>query len=354
MLASPRVSQRGAGIRAHLGAVRRRIQRRLPRSVSLFVAVLGVGLIAASPASAANVAPNPGFETDCAGIPCSWGGELGVTAARDTTAAHSGAASMRVTQANVAPNPGFETNCTGIPCSWDAQPAVTVARDTTAAHAGAASLKVTTTSTLIGAFSTCVTVGPGTFDAAFWYLTTNANATSARLFVNWLSSNDCSSGSLASTEIFSNSLVIDPNWHQVTGTMTAPAGTQSARLFLLVGCSTCTGGVAVNFDDVELGPTTTAAGLSSFSAHRTSRGVAIRWRSSAETRTVGFNVYRQRHGRLAKLNQALIPANSAGTTMGDWYSWVDRSAPTQAATYRLQAVGLNGMRSWIGTAVVAR
>jgi hypothetical protein len=92
----------------------------------------------------------------------------------------------------------------------------------------------------------------------------------------------------------------------------------------------------------------TAVSLVSFSAVRTQRGILVRWRTASQTRTLGFNVYRQRDGRLVKLNRTLIPSVSGGTASGHAYSWLDRTSPKGEARYRLQAVNLSGKRSWIG------
>jgi calcineurin-like phosphoesterase family protein len=103
-------------------------------------------------------------------------------------------------------------------------------------------------------------------------------------------------------------------------------------------------------------PAPTAVSLVSFSAVRTRAGVLVRWRTASQTRTLGYNVYRQRDGRLVKLNRTLIPSVSGGTASGHAYSLLDRSAPRASGKlrYRLQAVNLDGMRRWVGSAVVAR
>lgn len=99
----------------------------------------------------------------------------------------------------------------------------------------------------------------------------------------------------------------------------------------------------------------TAVSLSSFSAVRTrGGGVLVRWRTVSQSRTLGFNVYRQAKGGLVKLNRALIPSVFGGTANGHDYSWLDRNAPRGAARYRLQAVNLDGTRSWVGSAATTR
>ena len=90
----------------------------------------------------------------------------------------------------------------------------------------------------------------------------------------------------------------------------------------------------------------TAVRLASFVATRSARGVLIRWRSASEARTLGFNVYREQNGQRVKLNRRLIPGRRTG---GRVYSWLDRAAPRQGRIrYWLQAVSLDGTRSWYG------
>jgi hypothetical protein len=98
----------------------------------------------------------------------------------------------------------------------------------------------------------------------------------------------------------------------------------------------------------------TAVRVSTFLIQRTNRGVNLRWRTASEADALGFNVYRQQNGKLLKLNQELIPSVFGGTASGHRYSWLDRSAARGPAKYRLQAVGLDGKRSWVGAANVAR
>jgi hypothetical protein len=97
--------------------------------------------------------------------------------------------------------------------------------------------------------------------------------------------------------------------------------------------------------------TPTAVRLASFTATRGPGGLALRWRTAAETGTLGFNVFRELRGRLAKLNRSLIPTGSARATGGHVYSWLDTRAPAGRVRYRLQAVSSNGARSWLGAAL---
>jgi hypothetical protein len=147
------------------------------------------------------------------------------------------------------------------------------------------------------------------------------------------------------------------SWLQVTVTLTAPDGTQSAWLELAAGCFPVFGCADFDafIDDVEVVPRTpTAVRVVSLATARTGNRIRIRWRTSSEVETLGFNVYRQHSGRLVRLNPTLIPTVFGGTTSGHAYSWLDRDAPRGAARYRLQAVGLDGTRTWMGAAVAVR
>jgi hypothetical protein len=127
------------------------------------------------------------------------------------------------------------------------------------------------------------------------------------------------------------------------GQCTVPAGALSGVTAIAAGAS----------HSLALGPaSTTAVSLRTFGVSRTASGARLHWRTASETRMLGFNLYREQRGKLAKLNSALIPSVSGGTTVGRAYSWLDRGARHEATyTYRLQAVSLGGTRAWLGTAV---
>jgi hypothetical protein len=94
----------------------------------------------------------------------------------------------------------------------------------------------------------------------------------------------------------------------------------------------------------------TAVRVSSATAVRTRHGVAVRWRTAQETKLLGFNVVREQKGKLLKLNRTLI-RSVGGTARSHAYTWLDRRAPSGRVSYRLQAVGLNGTRSWVASAI---
>ena len=103
--------------------------------------------------------------------------------------------------------------------------------------------------------------------------------------------------------------------------------------------------------DVTTG--TTAVKLQSFVAAPANKGVALRWRTASEAKTLGFNVYRLQGSKPVKVNSRLIVARgSAG--VGHSYSLVDRNATrTPVMRYRLQEVQRDGSRVWLASTSLA-
>jgi hypothetical protein len=93
----------------------------------------------------------------------------------------------------------------------------------------------------------------------------------------------------------------------------------------------------------------TAVALRSFSAARAGNAVRLRWRTGAEARLLGFDLYRRVGQRNIRLNKTLIPAQ--GKAGGGSYTYVDRRrAP---ARYRLEAVKVDGSRVWLGSTAIS-
>jgi len=90
----------------------------------------------------------------------------------------------------------------------------------------------------------------------------------------------------------------------------------------------------------------TAVTFRSLTATRTRAGVRVRWRTAAESDTLGFNVYRGKQTARHRLNPHLIV--SRGETAGSAYSFLDRKAPGGAPRYWLEVVGTGGVRTWQG------
>jgi hypothetical protein len=70
--------------------------------------------------------------------------------------------------ANLVTNRGFETDCAGVPCSWAAAGLDTITRDTSVVHSGAASMLVHTRTSLNGGAVNlaCIVVSAGVYDAS--------------------------------------------------------------------------------------------------------------------------------------------------------------------------------------------
>jgi hypothetical protein len=103
---------------------------------------------------------------------------------------------------------------------------------------------------------------------------------------------------------------------------------------------------------IQPGALVLAVTTSSFRASYHSRLVTIRWRTSSEVNTLGFNVYRQVHGKRVRLNKRLIPsANVLHGKSTSAYSFSTRLASRRLAAtsrYLLQEVHVNGTRTMYG------
>ncbi len=92
-----------------------------------------------------------------------------------------------------------------------------------------------------------------------------------------------------------------------------------------------------------------------FKANASKTGVMLKWQTASESELAGFNIYRQVHGKRARVNKRIITA--ASNARGHSYAFVDRSlrgSRAVGARYWLQAINLDGSRSWFGPARVHR
>ena len=90
--------------------------------------------------------------------------------------------------------------------------------------------------------------------------------------------------------------------------------------------------------------------LRSLTASPSKSGVVVRWRTASELGLVGYNVYREKAGKRVRVNKRLIAARSSHGAGS--YVFVDRSA--RSGRYWLQAVNLDGSRSFLASARLAR
>jgi hypothetical protein len=97
--------------------------------------------------------------------------------------------------------------------------------------------------------------------------------------------------------------------------------------------------------------TPTAVELASFRAELQGDAVLLSWETANELDSLGFNLYRAESlaGPRARLNAALIPAQSPGSVIGAAYEFVDDSVMAGASYhYWLEDVAANGVATLHG------
>jgi hypothetical protein len=241
--------------------------------------------------------------------------------------------------------------CTGsVPASWSADAAGTSV--SCANLAGHSSLQVVTNAFNGGGRSACVNtpVAAGNVPGSFSYFVADPNVTTLFLGALLWTGPNCTGGSagipLAPASVVQNA------WTPVTGAFNVPGNYSSVSFFLNLQCAVgmgaaCSAGnVTAFFDDLSFTPSELAVTVRGLSAVRTGRRATIRWRTASALGTLGFNVFREVRGVRTRVSTRLIRARAAGR-----YVCVDRHA-VPGARYRLQAVGLDGSRTWYGPIVV--
>ena len=94
----------------------------------------------------------------------------------------------------------------------------------------------------------------------------------------------------------------------------------------------------------------TAVSFMRLSGRRVVAGIVVSWSTASELDMLGFNVYREVNGKRVRANAKLVAGKGRGL-----YSFLDRKAPKgKAVRYWIQAVNLDGSRSWYGPARIAR
>jgi HYR domain len=125
----------------------------------------------------------------------------------------------------------------------------------------------------------------------------------------------------------------------ITSPYAFPIGTTNVTATL--SGSQCSFDVTVN--------AATAVAFRGALATRTPAGVRVRWTVASSVGFVGFNVYRQTARARVRVNTRLVPGSRRT------YSFLDRGAPRAGALrYWIQAVGLDGTRTWYGPVRVRR
>lgn len=132
---------------------------------------------------------------------------------------------------------------------------------------------------------------------------------------------------------------------------TLPNGTW--KLYIVDDAGGDAGTVANGWDlFIEAGGPT-AVSLQAFTARKIARGVSLSWRTASEAGIAGYHVWRaDANGPSRRVNGSLIAAGRRAAG-GGTYRLVDRRAcDAGKVAYRLQAVYLEGSKSWLGTARV--
>jgi hypothetical protein len=227
-------------------------------------------------------------------------------------------------------------------------------RDTAQKHSGAASLKLTTNTSAnpvqATMQSTCVNASfaAGLVPVGYWYRAT-AGISGVAMTVNAYANTGCGAG-VVQTSFQPGVLDTTGTWQRVSANLNLPSAAQSFKITLANGCNAgCNTARTSNFDDIAVGEAPpTAVTLVSFRGTRTTQGVRLVWKTAAASHLAGFNVYRGQ----TKVNRTLI-ASTRGVAGA--YAWVDRTIGRSAhgITYRLQAVSLDGTRTWLGSARVS-
>jgi hypothetical protein len=189
--------------------------------------------------------------------------------------------------ANVIPNPGFEVGgCTSVPdivpgsiiCDWFSWE-LPMSRSKNS-HSGKASLEVSCFRggqagcpyAAAGAsteHARCTSIGSGTHPASFWYSGSADDWVwmDAKLF----QSPNCAGAGEATGVIYQRAIG-DGLWHEVSGNLVAPAGTESAYFYVgaSADCAYCW--MSENFDDLYIASDSVAGSMASKPADATQTG----------------------------------------------------------------------------------
>jgi hypothetical protein len=198
-------------------------------------------------------------------------------------------------------------------------------------------------------------VSAGSASYSFWYRTADPRVTNVIMWATFFTGTTCTGNSVG-LGVQQTSPITNGDWQSVTLVRPIEAiyvSRPALKFQVEFRCETDCPGAQVHFDDLVFEQTPTAVRIAAIRIQQTRSGIRLHWRTAVENEIIGFNVYRQQRGTLLKLNRTLIPSVFGGTATGHSYSWLDRSAQKGAAKYRLQAVDLDGKRSWVGSASVA-
>jgi hypothetical protein len=251
--------------------------------------------------------------------------------------------------ANIVPNPGFETTT---PFQWSALTGASILQYPVGPHTGSWDMRMIGNGTqfIMTTDSDCVPVtGGATYNLSFYYRVAAGQPVTFVGFGPIFYSDAACGNFLASPAGASTgSASADGFWHLLTGQVTAGGTAQSARMQINFTCNLqCPSGAAADFDDVFMNAGPLAVTMTSVSASRSSNGIAVRWRTGTEAELLGFQVYRLRGQSARRITHSLIAAK--GSVAGATYRFVDRTAKRGVGyRYRIKAVNRDGTSAWFG------
>lgn len=127
---------------------------------------------------------------------------------------------------------------------------------------------------------------------------------------------------------------------------------QAGTASILVISGTNTGNNGANW---TFGGCPSIARLTSFTAARYDGDrVRLEWQTGFEVDNLGFNIYREQHGKRARVTpqlvagSALLAGPGVNLKSGRSYSWFDDQASGKDSTYWLEDVSLSGKSTWHG------
>ena len=251
--------------------------------------------------------------------------------------------------ANIVPNPGFETTT---PFQWSAATGASILQYPVTPHTGSWDMRMIGDGSnfIMTAMSDCVPVTASTtYNLSFYYrVAAGQLVTFVGFGPTFYSGPSCTPFLASPAGASTGSASADGLWHLLTGQVTAGATAQSARMQINFTCNLqCPAGAAADFDDVAMDTAPLAVTMTSASASRSSRGILVRWRTGTEVGLLGFHVYRLRGQSAHRVTHSLIAAT--GSVAGTSYRFLDRSAKRGVAyRYRIKALNRDGTTAWFG------
>ena len=251
--------------------------------------------------------------------------------------------------ANIVPNPGFETTT---PFQWSASTGASILQYPVTPHTGSWDMRMIGDGSnfIMTAMSDCVPVTASTtYNLSFYYrVAAGQLVTFVGFGPTFYSGPSCTPFLASPAGASTGSAAADGLWHLLTGQVTSGSTAQSARMQINFTCNLqCPSGAAADFDDVFMNAGPLAVTMTALSASRSSKGIAVRWRTGTEAELLGFEVYRSRGPSWRSTTHSMIAAK--GSVSGTSYRFLDRTAKRGVAyRYRIKALNRDGTTAWFG------